>query len=64
MTVLAIDQVADRAVAAASPRSPAVRMLQVFAFSIMVFPSNVVFKPAGGGGYVAALIAYLMLYCN
>jgi len=39
-------------------------MLQVFAFSIMVFPSNVVFKPAGGGGYVAALIAYLMLYCN
>lgn len=59
MTVLAIDHVADRAVAA---RSAAVRMLQVFAFAILVFPSNEVFKPVGGGGYVAALVAYLMFF--
>jgi hypothetical protein len=60
MTVLAIDQVPERAVAA---RSAAVRMLQVFAFAIMVFPSNAVFKPVGGGGYVAALVAYAMFFC-
>jgi O-antigen ligase len=42
-------------------RSQAVPLLQVFAVTIMVFPSNVVIKTIGAGGYVAALVGYLLL---
>jgi capsular polysaccharide biosynthesis protein len=35
-------------------------MLQLFAVSVMVFPSDMVIKVIGGGGYVAALLAYFM----
>jgi hypothetical protein len=41
-------------------RSAAVPMLQIFAFSVMVFPSDTVIKAIGAGGYVAAIFAYLM----
>jgi O-antigen ligase len=38
-------------------RSSAVRMLQVFAVCLMVFPSNIAFKPVGADGYPAGLVA-------
>jgi hypothetical protein len=38
----------------------AIRILQVFALSIMVIPSDTVIKAIGAGGFVAALAAYLM----
>lgn len=41
-------------------RSPAVLLLQIFAASMMIFPSDTVIKAIGAGGYVAALIAYVM----
>lgn len=41
-------------------RSRAVPMLQVFAVTTMVFPSDVVIRAIGGDGYVAALVAYLL----
>jgi O-antigen ligase len=55
MTALANYQRASRRVAA---RSHAVILLQVFAVTVMVFPSDAVIKAVGGGGYVAALVAY------
>ena len=39
----------------------AVRLLQIFAVSIMVFPSDDVIKAIGAGGYVAALVGYFLL---
>ncbi len=57
MTSLAVDQITDQR---AITRDPAVRLLQVFAITIMIFPSDTVIKAIGGGGYVAALVAYLM----
>jgi O-antigen ligase len=38
----------------------AVRMIQVFCVTLMVFPAYYVIKPIGGDGYLAALVAYLM----
>lgn len=60
MTTLAIERYPMRSVAA---RSPAVTLLQIFAFSVMVFPSDTVFKAVGAGGYVAALVSYLLFAC-
>jgi len=57
MTALTIDQQLGRH---AVPRSAAVRLLQVFGLTVMVFPSDTVVKAIGGGGYVAALVAYCM----
>lgn len=41
-------------------RSHSTIVLQVFAVTLMVFPSNSVLKAVGGGGYVAALVAYCL----
>src|SRR5215472_12761839 len=41
-------------------RNHAVPLLQAFALATMVFPSSYVLKAVGGGGYVSALIAYVM----
>ena len=57
MTVLTVDQVSGQRIAI---RSSAVVMLQVFALTLMVFPSDFVIKAVGAGGYVAALVAYVM----
>jgi O-antigen ligase len=35
-------------------------MLQAFAVTLMVFPSDMVIKAIGAGGYVAAVVAYFM----
>jgi hypothetical protein len=35
-------------------------MLQVLAITVMVFPSNEIVKAVGGGGYLAALVAYFL----
>jgi len=40
--------------------SHAVLLLQVFAVTVMVFPANAVIKAIGGGGYLAALVAYCL----
>lgn len=39
-------------------RFPASLLLQVFALTVMIFPSDTVLKAIGGAGYVAALVAY------
>src|SRR5271165_19058 len=57
MTALGVDVITRRSL---TLRSPAVPMLQAFAFAIMVFPSDTVVKAVGAGGYVAAVFAYLM----
>ena len=57
MTAFVADQISGER---AAPHGPAVRMLQLFAVTIMVFPSDTVVKAIGAGGYVAALVAYLM----
>ena len=57
MTALAINRRLDGRTVY---RSQAVPLLQVFAVTLMVFPSNAVLKPVGGGGYVAALVAYVL----
>jgi hypothetical protein len=44
-------------------RSHAVLLLQVFAVTLMVFPSDEVIKAVGGTGYVAALVSYLIFLC-
>jgi O-antigen ligase len=59
MTAFAIDRIEGRRDAWRGTR-PAVRMLQIFAVSIMVIPSDTVLKVIGAGGYVAALLAYLL----
>jgi O-antigen ligase len=41
-------------------RSDAVRLLQVFALTAMIFPSSYVIKAVGGQGYVAALVSYCL----
>jgi O-antigen ligase len=38
----------------------AVRTIQVFCVTLMVFPAYYVIKPIGGDGYLAALVAYAM----
>lgn len=40
--------------------SHAVRMLQVFSVTLMVFPGDYVVKAIGGDGYPAALVSYLL----
>jgi O-antigen ligase len=57
MTALAVPQRRDRNIAS---RSHAVLLLQVFAVTVMVFPSDYVIKAVGAGGYVAALVAYCL----
>jgi O-Antigen ligase len=57
VTTLAVERVLGRNTFL---RSAAVPMLQIFAFTVMVFPSDTVIKAIGGGGYVAAIFAYLM----
>ena len=57
MTSLVVDQISGHRTAS---QGHAVRMLQVFAVTLMVFPSDTVIKAIGAGGYVAALVAYLM----
>jgi O-antigen ligase len=57
MTALAIDQ---REGKSAVSRSHAVLLLQVFAATVMVFPSDEVLKAVGAGGYVAALVSYCL----
>jgi O-antigen ligase len=52
--------VSQRAARRRARQNHPVLMLQVFAATIMVFPSDFVFKAIGGGGYVAALVAYFM----
>jgi O-Antigen ligase len=57
MTALAVDRRAGEGVAS---RSHAVFLLQVFATTVMVFPSDDVLKAVGAGGYVAALVSYCL----
>lgn len=57
MTAVGVGDAVRRKVA---ERSTAVLLVQAVAFTSMVFPSDVVFKPVGGGGYVGALVAYLL----
>ena len=45
----------------ATSRSHAVVMVQVFAVTVMVFPSDLIIKTVGADGYPAILIAYFML---
>ncbi len=45
-----------RRTAVRAERSQAVRILQVFAVALMVFPSNAVLKPIGAVGYPAGLV--------
>jgi O-antigen ligase len=59
MAALATEQRLSRSIAL--PANNAVLLLQVFAVSIMVFPSDEVFKAIGAGGYVAALVGYFLL---
>jgi O-antigen ligase len=42
----------------AAARNDAVRLLQVFALLLMIFPADDVLKAVGAGGYPAALVAY------
>jgi O-antigen ligase len=44
-------------------RSHAVVLLQIFAVTLMVFPSDTVIKAVGGAGYVAALVSYVIFLC-
>ena len=60
MTALAIEQDRRRTVAG---HVQAVTILEIFAFTMMVFPSDDVFKPIGGGGYLAGLVAYFLFAC-
>lgn len=57
MTVTSIGRI-DSSIAV---RSNAVPLLQFFALTLMVFPADEVLKAAGGGGYVAALVSFVML---
>ncbi|HXW43601.1 MAG TPA: O-antigen ligase family protein [Streptosporangiaceae bacterium] len=57
MTALAIDQPQGLR----TPRNHAVLLVQVFAATVMIFPSDFVFKAVGAGGYVAALVSYFLL---
>jgi O-antigen ligase len=57
MTAVATDQLTGPRTAI---RNQAVPLLQVFAVTVMVFPSDTVIKAIGAGGYVAALVAYCL----
>jgi O-antigen ligase len=57
MTALAVNRRLGRRIAAPSH---AVLLLQVFAVTVMVFPSDQVIKAIGGDGYLAALVAYCL----
>ena len=57
MTASVVDNIADRRT---TLRSPAVLVLQVFAVTLMVFPSDTVIKAIGAGGYVAAMVSYFL----
>lgn len=57
-----IGRVADqRLLRRATSRSHAVVMVQVFAVTLMVFPSDMILKAVGADGYPAFLVAYGML---
>src|SRR5258708_5201122 len=58
MAAVAIDQ--RTASWQASARNDAVPLLQAFALAIMIFPSDYIIKAVGAGGYVAALISYVL----
>jgi O-antigen ligase len=58
MTALATDRRLGQRIAARS--NSAVLLLQVFAVTVMVFPSNAVIKAIGAVGYLAALVAYFV----
>jgi O-antigen ligase len=45
----------------ADRETTAVRVVQVLCVAVMVFPAYYVIKAVGGDGYVAAIVAYLML---
>jgi hypothetical protein len=60
MTALAIDR--RKRKSAAASRSHAVFLLQLFAATVMVFPSDEVLKAVGAGGYVAALVSYCLFF--
>lgn len=55
MTALAADRTLTRG---STLQFPVTWLLQALALAIMIFPSDVVLKAVGGGGYLAALIAY------
>jgi O-antigen ligase len=55
MTSLASDEGLAQPIAV---RNHAVPLLQTFAVALMVFPSDLVIKTIGAGGYPAALVAY------
>jgi len=57
MAVLTADLAVDRAT---STSSHPVRLLQVFAVTVMVLPADYVVKAIGADGYAAALVAYMM----
>jgi O-antigen ligase len=57
MTALTADRLLDPPV---TMRSHAVPLLQLFVVTLFVFPSDAVLKAVGGGGYVAALVAYCL----
>jgi O-antigen ligase len=57
MTAVAIDQRLSRR---SATRNDAVPLLQIFALSVMVFPSDTVIKAIGGAGYIAALVSYVL----
>ena len=57
MTSLVIDRVPGQR---AARHDHAIGLLQVFAVSLLIFPSDTVVKAIGADGYVAALIAYII----
>jgi O-antigen ligase len=44
-----------------TPPSDAVRLLQVFVISLMLFPANYIFKAIGADGYPAGIVSFLLL---
>jgi O-antigen ligase len=55
MTAVTADRTLIRS---SAPNFPVTWLLQAFALAIMIFPSDIVLKAVGGGGYLGALIAY------
>jgi O-Antigen ligase len=58
MTVPVTDQ--PRLIGLTTPKNHAVLALQIFAATVMIFPSDYVFKAVGADGYVAALVSYFL----
>lgn len=57
MTAVSVNRRLSRQIAT---RNHAVPLLQAFAASVMIFPSDTVIKAVGGAGYVAALVSYVL----